>query len=297
MNELSIFDLEGNTIDHLTQWDSYQKIIIKGAIFKEAPEVDLCNTKSEFAYGVMSELISEEEIIVEIPNILLTEHLPILIYVYVFNDGDDNYGGKTILSDRLPVREKPKPESYEYADNLEVVNLIKLANDITDLHNTISENESKREGNEEQRKINESERASNEEQRGLNENDRIENEKIRVSNETAREETADASIEKLNEAVSNAETAVSDANKISNQANEIVKEAQELLDTLPNLGDAAIANIANNLTTEESGFVLDARQGKILNDSINTINLKVQDDITEEDIKNIFIETVETEVE
>lgn len=36
----------------------------------------------------------------------------------------------------------------------------------------------------------------------------------------------------------------------------------------PVLGNAASANIANNLTTEEEGFVLDARQGKELNGSL-----------------------------
>lgn len=36
----------------------------------------------------------------------------------------------------------------------------------------------------------------------------------------------------------------------------------------PVLGNAASANIANNLTTEDEGFALDARQGKTINDSL-----------------------------
>lgn len=53
------------------------------------------------------------------------------------------------------------------------------------------------------------------------------------------------------------------------------------------LGDlkaSAYADIANNLTTTSSGLVLDARQGKILYDSI-------KDEVTENDIDTIFTNT------
>lgn len=42
------------------------------------------------------------------------------------------------------------------------------------------------------------------------------------------------------------------------------------------LKDAAFKNVANNLTTTESGFVLDARQGKELDDKITELNGNIE---------------------
>lgn len=46
----------------------------------------------------------------------------------------------------------------------------------------------------------------------------------------------------------------------------------------PALGNAASANIANNLTTEEEGFALDARQGKELNGSLGGCSFEQEGD-------------------
>lgn len=52
-------------------------------------------------------------------------------------------------------------------------------------------------------------------------------------------------------------------------------------------------NIANNLTTEEEGYALDARQGKVLNDKIVVLDNKVSTVYTgsiDGDVKNTIIE-------
>ena len=46
-------------------------------------------------------------------------------------------------------------------------------------------------------------------------------------------------------------------------------------------GDAAFAGIANNLTTNTPGSVLDAQQGKVLGDEINELNTKIPNIISE----------------
>ena len=47
------------------------------------------------------------------------------------------------------------------------------------------------------------------------------------------------------------------------------------------LDESAFYKVADNLTTEEDGYVLDAKQGSILYDLL-------KDDVTQEDIDNLF---------
>lgn len=50
------------------------------------------------------------------------------------------------------------------------------------------------------------------------------------------------------------------------------RQGKALQDELDALGDAADADVANNVTTAESGYVLDARQGKALNEAIAAVS-------------------------
>lgn len=67
-----------------------------------------------------------ETIIADVPNILLQEDYPLLIYVYL-TDANDSSSQKTILFSEIPVRKRAKPSDYLYVDNINRVtaNMIK----------------------------------------------------------------------------------------------------------------------------------------------------------------------------
>lgn len=56
-------------------------------------------------------------IIVSVPNILLQEPYPLLVYVYL-TDSDDVSSQKTVLYTEIPVRKRAKPHDYMYIENI-----------------------------------------------------------------------------------------------------------------------------------------------------------------------------------
>lgn len=67
-----------------------------------------------------------EVITADVPNILLQEAYPLLVYVYL-TDANDSSSQKTILFSEIPVRKRAKPSDYLYVDNINRVtaNMIK----------------------------------------------------------------------------------------------------------------------------------------------------------------------------
>ena len=61
-------------------------------------------------------------------------------------------------------------------------------------------------------------------------------------------------------------------NKLTTKTFDIKSESQTIIAALNALGDASKQDVANNLVTTAAGLVLDARQGKALNDSIASLN-------------------------
>ena len=110
---ITCYDIDGNLLKTLTQWDINQKIVINNLSLTNTPEVHFCNTHSELAL-VGESTYSDGTLTTEVPNILLQENLPIIVYIYV-PKGDGS--AKTTYSIRIPVNPRPKPADYEYSDN------------------------------------------------------------------------------------------------------------------------------------------------------------------------------------
>lgn len=144
MCKADCFDLDGNLINHFTQWDINQEILITGASFDSKTEVHFCNEKSTEALWIAHEVIDSSTIKVSVPNSLLIEPLVIMIYVYC-RIGDS---GRTVLTTRIPVRAKKKPQSFIYKDNVEFVRLVNLIDEVNQLNQTISDAENIRMVNE-----------------------------------------------------------------------------------------------------------------------------------------------------
>lgn len=133
-----LLDTYGNTIYNLTQWDMNQKLIVSvDQTVTIAPKVHFCNQKSEKALVVESTL-SDNKIVADIPNILLQEPYRITAYVYLETD-IENSSWKTIQTIEIPVRKRPKPDDYEYTDNVEIVYLYDIIQNVEQLKNSLQE--------------------------------------------------------------------------------------------------------------------------------------------------------------
>lgn len=144
MYEVKCLDSRNNTINYFTQWDINQTIYIKmdDLNFKEVesgspsyayPEVHFCNSKMDERYIVRSSSDDNcKTIKVSVPNILLQEPYPILIYVYMV-DSDDLSSQRTVLRNEIPVRKAAKPSDYCYVENIDKVTARMIAEEIEEV--------------------------------------------------------------------------------------------------------------------------------------------------------------------
>lgn len=144
MYEVPCLNLNGDTINRFYQWDIDQKIVIDlngcdERYLQNPPEVHFSNSSRKEALVVRStvkysgadvaaqddgvatmhagDIIAGDTIIADIPNILLQEPYPLLVYVYL-TDADDSSSQKTILYSEIPVRKRAKPSDYLYVENI-----------------------------------------------------------------------------------------------------------------------------------------------------------------------------------
>lgn len=110
MNEVVCYDIDGNILDHLTQWDTGQKIVVKSAKTTSVPEFHFCNPHSKEAL-VVSSIIDGESIIAEVPNVLLQEAFPITVYMYYETDDES---AETVYTITIPVSPRKRPADYTY---------------------------------------------------------------------------------------------------------------------------------------------------------------------------------------
>lgn len=129
MFEAKCYDMYGNSIDGFTQWDVNQKMKIvlescedddhiEDDYMRIAPEVHFSNIKRDKALVVRSTVKSKNSIVVDVPNVLLTEAYPVLIYVY-YTSSKDSSSQTTIVRTELPVRKRSEPHDYYYVENIE----------------------------------------------------------------------------------------------------------------------------------------------------------------------------------
>ena len=175
-----LLDTYGNTIYNLTQWDVNQKLIVSvDQTVTIAPKVHFCNQKSEKALVVESTL-SDNKIVADIPNILLQEPYRITAYVYLETD-IENSSWKTIQTIEIPVRKRPKPDDYEYVENVHVIYLSEMIKTVERLEQDVRNAEF-----------------------------------VRVSNENTRIETANKAVSDANNATVRANNASDRANDLIN---------------------------------------------------------------------------------
>lgn len=133
MLKISYLDSYGNYVKHLTQWDVNQVLYAEYWNYDVVPIFHFCNTASEEALVVKGEIINGSAK-ANIPNLLLQQPYPITVFVYL----EDDDSGKTIFASEIPVRKKPKPEDYEYVENIGYTSWVKMEEEIKALISEIS---------------------------------------------------------------------------------------------------------------------------------------------------------------
>lgn len=256
MNELSCYDLNGNSVTGFTQWDTGQKIIVDGQ-FTTAPFVDFGTRSLDFAYRMNSELLSDGRIKVEVPNVLLTQEEAILMYVYSYEDNTTGAieKGRTEYINRFPVKQRVKPEDYIYVNNVELVSLLALRQRLLNLEETIKAAEINRASAESNRQSAEQERVTNENQRITDsENLKRDSQELMKKHQAALDEVpkiTEKAKQYAEEAKAQKDVVVNSAaekiSEIENTASEQIKNIStkgvETLDSIPDDYSSAIADI------------------------------------------------------
>lgn len=138
MFEVKCLDSYGNTIDDFSQWDIDQKIIISLNDYGDdklsiAPMIHFSNKQrkreNKDALVVRSTILEGNTVVVNVPNILLQEPYPLLVYVYLTDD-EDVSSQKTVLSTEIIVRKRPKPSNYYYVENIERITAQQIKKEI-----------------------------------------------------------------------------------------------------------------------------------------------------------------------
>ena len=123
MSEISIYNSSGALLKNMYQWDTNQTIYFTGMRTDSAPVIHFWDGKRSKALVVSPTVsVSNNRIYVDVPNILLQRPETIIIYAYYETDGDSDGtydGGRTEYAMRIPVIPKPKPEDYEYIENID----------------------------------------------------------------------------------------------------------------------------------------------------------------------------------
>ena len=123
--------LTSNT--QLYQWDSNQQITISG--------LQIDNVSVHFATKKRTEAIvvvgkkDGDNLVADIPNILLEDDCDIIAYIHVVA----NNKGNTIKVVRIPKILRQKPTDYQFTDNVDIMTFERLEYDFNDLSNEVHE--------------------------------------------------------------------------------------------------------------------------------------------------------------
>lgn len=127
MSRIFVLDERGNYINQLTQWDLNREIVIKDFEYNTSPVFHFCNQSSDESIVVNGEL-NNNTISVKIPNILLENTIPILVYVCLC-DNEKNIVA-TINHFEIPIRKRAKPKDYVYVQNTDYIRISDLKDEL-----------------------------------------------------------------------------------------------------------------------------------------------------------------------
>lgn len=134
MFEVECLDPYDVPIEYYTQWDVNQKMKIilhncEDGLLTIPPNIHFANARHKEAYVVRSSVENGNTIIVNVPNVLLEESAPLLVYVYL-TDRNEVSSQKTIVKIDIPVRKRARPNNYDYVENIERITAQQIKREI-----------------------------------------------------------------------------------------------------------------------------------------------------------------------
>lgn len=128
MANIALYDVNGECVRSLTQWDHDVSLKIRGVKTDPVPEVRCSNKNSTLASRVSATII-DDCVVFEVPNELLQEWHPINILLFYSYEAGDS---KTEYRITIPVSPSTKPDGYAYTPS-EVKTLDNLIARVEDL--------------------------------------------------------------------------------------------------------------------------------------------------------------------
>lgn len=118
MQEIIVYDADGNSITNLTQYDQDVCIYASASNIDNAYHVEFFNNTMDEAL-VMESTYSNGILKVKIPNSLLIQPYTIIGYINITknNESKCSYGFK------IHIRKKPKPQDFIYVENNDYISL------------------------------------------------------------------------------------------------------------------------------------------------------------------------------
>lgn len=123
LDTVKVYDKYGNEVKYLTQWDINVELQIPDFGYEIAPVCHFACRHEKESKTVTSTL-SDNTVTVMVPNIYLTDTKAIDMFVFLYDLDKDT--GRTLYTVHLPIEAKPKPETYEYSDNTEIIEIAAL---------------------------------------------------------------------------------------------------------------------------------------------------------------------------
>lgn len=112
MNGLVCYDVNGNTLNELYQWEVDRTILISGADITTVPQVHFANARTTNALPVAPTL-ADGILSVDVPDILLQQAE--VLYIYLVYGTDNEL--RTEYAFRIPVYPRKKPAEYTYSES------------------------------------------------------------------------------------------------------------------------------------------------------------------------------------
>lgn len=135
MDRIKCYDVNGNVIEHLVQWDKNQQIYIEDLVSGIVPEVHFGKDDNPICYQYKNTISSSDgKYIITIPNELLQDSFR--LYVYLYYKSNNTYTTKYYVP--ILIIAKPKPDGYILEDNIEKVPVTQILTDISELQEDIN---------------------------------------------------------------------------------------------------------------------------------------------------------------
>jgi len=133
LQEIAVYDLDGNTLTNLVQYDTDVYVNIKDSRITDAYRVQFFNSTSESAL-VMDSTYNNGILSVKIPNDLLEQPYTITGYVNIKKNGES----KCLYAFRIAVRKKPVPHNWVHVDSKDYVTFEEIVAECRDFADNAS---------------------------------------------------------------------------------------------------------------------------------------------------------------